>query len=78
MKGILLSIFIKKHALTLAALAEAVPVCAFEFLKDVDGYPAPEHALAFVVSFTALLFATGFSSMQLRKHALEADDGLTS
>jgi len=78
MKSVLTSIFIKKYALALAALVEAVPVGVFEFLKDAGWHPAPEYALAFAMSFTALLLATGFSSMRFRKHALETDDGLTS
>ena len=78
MKGLLLSALIKKHALILVALVEAVPVGVFEFLKDVGTQPSPEHAMAFVLSFAALLFATGVSSMQVRKYAFETDEGLTS
>ena len=78
MKGVLSSISITKHATAWTVLVEVVPVGAFEFLKDAGWYPTSEHTLAFVVSFTALLFATGFASMRLRDIALETDTGLTT
>lgn len=78
MNDLLKSISFTRHALVWALLVETVPVCVFEFLKDMNWQPAPEHTLGFILSFLALLVMTGVSSMRLRNHATENGKELTS
>lgn len=68
MKQLLASLSLEKHALGWILFVEGIPAGVFEFLKDAGWHPVPEHAVAFVATFSALLIAAGFSSMRLRNH----------
>lgn len=46
---------------------DEVPSLVFDILRELGWHPAAEHAVAFALSFTAMLVASGFSSVRLRK-----------
>lgn len=58
----------KTHLLGWALVfVDEVPSLVFDILRELGWHPAPEHAVAFALSFTAMLVASGFSSVRLRK-----------